>query len=270
MDGGVAPLLVAQNLRAGFDQRIVLNGIDFTLQPGEFVGLVGPNGSGKTTLLHALTGYMHSTSGTVQLRGRPIKSLSRADIARQVAFVPQFTETVYGFSVDEMVLMGRYPYGGFGIVDSPQHARLAANALDQLGVSHLQGRIFNELSGGERQLVLLARALVQEAPILIMDEPLTALDLRHQFEVMQGLHNHARRSASAALATFHDLPAAARWCDRIILLKSGRIVANGPPREVITPANLETVYGIRAQINFNSDDEMLLTVRSVIHDGGSI
>lgn len=261
------PMLDARGVQVSFGQRPVLNGIDFVLKPGELVGLVGPNGSGKTTLLHTLTGYMHASAGNVQLGGHAIESLSRASIARQLAFVPQFTDTVYGFTVDEMVLMGRYPYSGFAMVDSSKHAALTADALAQLGIAHLHGRIFNELSGGERQLVLLARALVQETPILIMDEPLTALDLRHQFEVMQGLHTHAHRPGNAAVATFHDLPAAARWCDRIVLLKAGNVVASGPPREVISPANLEAVYGVQANVEFNNSGDMILTVQSVAGGG---
>jgi iron complex transport system ATP-binding protein len=258
------PLLSARQLSAAYSQRPVLHDVDFSLSAGEFVGLAGPNGSGKTTLLHCLTGYHSADRGNVTIGGASAERLSRAEIARQVAFVPQFTESIYGFGVREMVLMGRYPYGGLRMVNGPEDLALADGALETIQVQHLRDRLFNELSGGEKQLVLLARAIVQNAPVLIMDEPLTGLDLRHQFQVMEALHSLSRKPGGAALATFHDLAAAARWCDRIVLLKDGRIMADGAPREILTAQLLAEVYGVSAAVSFSEDGTLHLGITGAL------
>lgn len=256
-------LLAAENLSAAYGTTPILRDIRFDLAAGEFVGLVGPNGAGKSTLLHCLTGYHQASAGEVRLGGTPVAKRSRADIARQIAFVPQFTESVYGFSVREIVLMGRFAHGASASPYNSSDVARADEALEELRVAHLRHRSFGQLSGGERQLVLLARAVLQAAPILLMDEPLTGLDLRHQFEVMQALQAWAKRPGHAVLATFHDLPAAARWCSRMLLLKNGSLVADGSPRDVISPETLQRVYGVSADVAFGSGGELSITVRGV-------
>lgn len=257
-------LLQACDVVAGYDAAPVLRGIDFQLDAGEFVGLAGPNGTGKTTLLHCLTGYHAPTSGEVELMGRGLGGMRRDDIAREIAFVPQFTQSLYGFSVREMVLMGRYPYAGISMVYTGKDIQLADEALEQLGVVCLRERRFNQLSGGERQLVLLARALVQEAHILMMDEPLTGLDLGHQFQVMEHLRGVASRPGCAVLATFHDLAAAARWCTRMVLVHNGRVAADGPPAKAITADLLRDLYGVHARVDGASDGEVRIWVDGVV------
>lgn len=261
--GGV-PLLAAEDLSAGYGPTGILRGISFGLAAGEFVGLVGPNGAGKSTLLHCLTGYHLATGGRACVKGRPVAVQSRGEIARQIAFVPQFTESVYGFSVREIVLMGLFAHGGSGSPYNSHDVTRADQALEELHVAHLRLRNFGELSGGERQLVLLARAVLQAAPVLMMDEPLTGLDLRHQYEVMQALQAWSRREGHAVLATFHDLPAAARWCSRMLLLKDGTLMADGAPREILSAENLQRLYGVAAQVTFGPENELLISVSGVI------
>jgi iron complex transport system ATP-binding protein len=239
---------VAQNIAAGYGKRRVLHNVSLELVTGEIVGLAGPNGSGKTTLLHCLTGYQPLMAGEVRLLGKPITELGKAQIAKQIAFVPQHTDTTFAFTVLQIVLMGRHAYAGYGAFDSDEDVDLAMEALGNLNVSGLATRLFNELSGGEQQLVLLARAFAQDASLLILDEPLTGLDLSHQFQLMSALQKAVQNQERCVFATFHDLAIASRWCNRLILLKEGSIVDDGLPLEVITSASMEKLYGVNASV----------------------
>jgi iron complex transport system ATP-binding protein len=187
--------------------------------------------------------------------------LSRRSVASQIAFVPQHTDSVYSYSAVEMVLMGRHPFSGFAAVDSPADVEAAMTALHELEISHLAHRKYGQLSGGEQQLVLLARAFAQHTPVLILDEPLTGLDLRHQYQLMHALSRAAAGAGQRGiLATFHDLAIAARWCTRMILLSNGRVIAAGPARQVITPEKLAAAYGIEADIKADVTGEMTIQV----------
>lgn len=248
------PLLCATQISAGYVGAVdIIRGLSIELMPGEMVGLVGPNGSGKTTLLHCLTGYHPLRRGAVLIGAENAAHLSRQQIARHIAFVPQQTETVFSYSVMQMVLMGRHAYLGFGAVDSPEDIALANEALDNLGIGQLAQRPYHQLSGGEKQLVLLARCFAQRAPIVILDEPLTGLDLHHQFEIMSALALARDTRNTGVLATFHDLAAASRWCNRLVLLHEGEILAEGPPAAVITPDNLATLYGVEVRVQPDAD-----------------
>ena len=246
-------LLIARGLSAGYGSRMVLDSVDLQIAPGELVGLCGPNGSGKTTLLHCLTGYNTLTGGSVTLAGKPLKTLNRREVAELVAFVPQRTEQTFSYSVLEMVLMGRHPYAGLALRDSIEDEAMALASLESLAVAGLAHRPFNELSGGEQQLVLLARAFVQRSPLLVLDEPLTGLDIRHQFQLMKALSSSIGSHDQAALVTFHDLAVAARWCTRLILLKAGQVLADGKPNDVLTTVNVDRLYGVKAAIHTGSD-----------------
>ncbi len=254
---------------SGYDNRAILHDVSFGLCPGDLIGLAGPNGSGKTTLLHCLTGYHGLSDGAIHLRGKNISGLSRRVIAGEIAFMPQQTESVYSYSVLEMVIMGRHPYAGLSAVDTPHDIHLAQAALDRLDIGHLCNRDFGRLSGGEKQLVLLARAFVQEAPILLLDEPLTGLDIRHQYQLMNAIQSTAGEPGHAAIATFHDLAVAARWCTKLILLRGGRIIASGPPEAVITPKNLAALYDVTATVSVDALGQFAIHVTGYPSPDGS-
>lgn len=248
------PLLRATQISAGYGGAAdIIRCLSIELMQGEMLGLVGPNGSGKTTLLHCLTGYHPLRAGAVLIGNENAAELSRQHIARHIAFVPQQTETVFSYSVLQMVLMGRHAYMGYAAVDSPEDIALAHEALDNLGIGRLAQRPYHQLSGGEKQLVLLARCFAQRSPIVILDEPLTGLDLHHQFDIMSALARARDENSAGVLATFHDLAAASRWCDRLVLLNEGEMLAQGPPAAVITPDNLATLYGVEARVQPDAD-----------------
>ncbi len=221
--------------------------VSFQASPGELVGIVGPNSAGKSTLLRLLTKVVAPQRGRILIGGRDVTSLSRLTLARQVAVVPQEFHVAFPFRVAEIVLMGRYPHAAgsaWGATyDGARDLAAAQAALEATGTAHLGSRRMDELSGGERQLVSLARALAQEAPILLLDEPTAHLDLRHQGIVLSILLAHHRERRGTTILVSHDLNLAAEHCDRLLLLASGRVLTAGHPGEVITPRNLEPAYG---------------------------
>jgi iron complex transport system ATP-binding protein len=241
-----SPALSAERLSFSYGTRRVVAEVDLAIQPGELLGLLGPNGAGKTTLLHLLTGYLQPASGQVTLAGNPLRDFSRREIAQQLAIVPQHSESAFSFSVLQVVLMGRHPFAGLASFDSESDIQIAREALDQVGLSDFGDRMFDQLSGGEQRLVLIARALAQQTPILLLDEPLAALDLRHQYSVLM-LLQQLRSSGKAVLATFHDLNAAAEWCDRIALMHQSQLRASGVPADVLKPELLQQVYDVPLQ-----------------------
>jgi iron complex transport system ATP-binding protein len=242
------PLLDVRGLRCGYGPCEVLAGIDLAVRPGEFVGLLGPNGSGKTTLLRAVTGVVRPAAGSIAIDGIPLATLSARDIARRVAVVPQETVSAFPFTVAEVVGMGRYPHTGAFDRGTSADAEAVHRAMERAGVAALRRRSFDTLSSGERQRVLLARALAQASRLLLVDEPTAHLDLRYQvgmLTLLRDLTGEAgpdTRPARAVLAVLHDVNLAARYCTRVALTAGGRIVADGPPAEVLTPESLREVF----------------------------
>jgi len=239
-------LLTAQNLSFAYDGRPVLNGISLAVEAGEFVGLIGANGSGKTTLLRALLGLLPA-SGEARLCEESLKSLDRREIAKRATMTPQETRVDFAFTAREIVAMGRTPYLGRFTPESAADKGAIARAMRDTGTEDLAERPVTELSGGERQRVHLARALAQETRVVLLDEPTANLDLAHQFEALR-LVREFTRAGGGALAAIHDLSLAARFCDRLLLLSEGRIVAAGPPAEVITESNLALHFALRARV----------------------
>ncbi len=240
--------------------RRVLSGVDLTVSPGEIVGLVGPNGVGKTTLLRVASRVLPPDAGEVRLAGRPLRDYSRRELSRAIAVVPQDSAVPFPFRAGELVIMGRAPHQPpFGF-DSPSDVQLAREALDRVGIAHLADRSVFELSGGERQLVAFARALAQDSDLMLLDEPTAFLDLRHRVELLGVVRERVRQGCSA-LVISHDLNLAARVCDRLVVLSDGRVVASGPPTEVLTPALLARVYGIEAEVLAVSDGTRIVVPR---------
>ncbi|WP_329576991.1 ABC transporter ATP-binding protein [Kitasatospora sp. NBC_01250] len=224
--------------------RTVLSGVHLLAAEGEIAGLVGPNGSGKSTLLRTVYRHLSPSAGRVLLAGRDLRSLTPAQRARHIAALPQERGDDFEFTVREIVAMGRAPYQrAFAGEDATDRAIVAA-ALDEVGLAGHGERRFGALSGGERQRVLLARAFAQQPDVLVLDEPTNHLDVRHQVELLALLR--ARRRTT--LISLHDLNAAASLCDRLHVLHEGAVVASGPPREVLTPALLAAVFGVRAAV----------------------
>jgi iron complex transport system ATP-binding protein len=234
-------VLSASSLCFSYGEREVLHNVTITVEGGELLGLIGPNGAGKTTLLHLLSGYLEPSKGTVTLAGNPMPRLTRREIAQTIAVVPQSTETVFSQSVLQVVLMGRHPYAGFTSLDSRQDLTIADEQLSRLGLSDFAQRNYNQLSGGEQRLVLIARALAQQTPIILLDEPLAELDLKHQATILR-LLKELTAEGKAILASFHDLNAALHWCDTAILLANGHVAAAGRPDAVLLDTRLSEVY----------------------------
>ena len=240
----------------------VLTGVDLDVAPGEIVGLLGRNGAGKSTLLRIACGLLAPEAGTVQIDGQPVSGLDRRQRARAVALVPQETHFPFPFSVAEVVLMGRTPHLGWLGFESRRDLAAAQSAMEQLGIEDLAARSVLSLSGGERQLAVVARALAQGPRLLLLDEPTAFLDLRHRLQVLGRVRELAATGAGA-LVVSHDLAVAARSCDRLALLADGRILAAGPPAQVLTPALLREAFGIEADVLATRDGYPVVVPRAL-------
>jgi iron complex transport system ATP-binding protein len=254
----MSALLTAQNISFAYDGWPVLKEVSLVVEAGEFVGLIGANGSGKTTLLRALLGLVKA-SGETRLCGDSLWTLDRQEIARRATMVHQDTRVDFAFTSRDIVAMGRTPYLGRFTPEGASDKEAIARAMRETGTTELAERPVTELSGGERQRVHLARALAQETLVILLDEPTANLDLAHQFEALELVRGFTRASG-AALAAIHDLTLASRFCDRLLLLSGGEIVAAGAPAVVITEENLEKHFALRARVK--RDDE---TGAMIIH-----
>jgi len=235
--------LEVKNISLSYNHHDVVKGLSFTLRPGELVGLIGPNGCGKTSVIKALSRLLSPGSGEIFLDGKPLNLIPRHSLARFVGVVPQNPSLPETFTVSEVVLLGRYPHLGFMRTESSKDLAIASWAMERTGISSLSGRKIGELSGGERQRVTIARVLAQEPESILLDEPTASLDINHQVEILDLIKNLCQDKNIAALIALHDLNIAAQYCDRLILMKEGRVHAEGLPGEVITAATIKEVYG---------------------------
>lgn len=240
-------LISAQDLGFGYPGKPVGRGVDLAVKAGEVVCLLGPNGSGKTTLFKTLLGLLPPQEGTVSIEGAPIVHLSRPKIARLVAYVPQAHAAQFPYRVIDMVVMGRTAHLGLFAAPSQADRAKAQAALDLLGIGALSSQAYTRISGGQRQLALIARALSQEARLIIMDEPTASLDFGNQIKVLRQVRRLAQRGFGVVLST-HDPDHALATADRVLLLHDGGLIADGPPLTVLSPANLRTVYGVDVAI----------------------
>ena len=250
------PFLEVEHLTFAYGRgaraQLVLSDVCLTVSRGSVVGLLGPNGSGKTTLLRLLSGVLRPASGSVRLEGQSLERLARRDLAKRVAVVPQDTRATFDFSVFEMVLMGRYPHLGPFELEGVADVEIARSALRATGTAALEDRPFATLSGGEKQRVVIAGALAQASDMLLLDEPTTALDLRYQLEILTVLKQlNAERGTTLVVST-HDLNLAAALCERIVLLKDGRVIANGPTGDTLTADNIRALYDVDADVQFHT------------------
>src|SRR5687768_10562477 len=241
----MTPILRATTVSFAYGDRTVLRDISFSLTPGEVVALLGPNGSGKSTLIRTLIGHLPPHSGTIEWDGKPIASWRRRELARLIGYLPQSPAHEPLHTVADVLRLGRAPYWGpFGI-ESPGDEQVVREVANRLNLTDLLDRSMDEISGGQRQRVFVGRALVQEPRALLLDEPNTFLDLRHQVELGQMLRRLAREQAIGVLMASHDLNLAAHMADRMYLLDKGRVAAEGSADHVLKPDVLERVYGVR-------------------------
>lgn len=235
-------ILEVNNLSYRYGQFLAVREITFTVKKGEFLGIIGPNGSGKTTLLRAIDGIIQPAEGTIRLDGRNILQMDRKEIARRIAVVPEETKVVFDFTVEEIVLMGRAPWLGRFQLEGQRDLEIAEHSMKATDIVHLRDRHINQLSGGEKQRVIITRALAQQTPVLLLDEPTSHLDINHQIEIFRLLKNFQKKKNLTVLCVLHDINLAALYCDRLILLKEGGIFTQGEPAEVVTSRNIKEVY----------------------------
>ena len=238
--------LKIQGLNFGYDSRLVLKDINLEVEKGEILTLVGPNGSGKTTLLRCIMRIFAPDKGYILINGKQISKIKRRELAKRMAYVPQSEINSFPTTVFDTVLMGRRPYLNWnpGVKDF----KMVSDVLHLLGLKEFALRDLNELSGGEKQKVLIARAIAQEPEIMLLDEPTSNLDLRYQLEVLEVVKNLAKEKAISVIMAMHDLNLASRYSDRLAMLKDGKIFSMGTPKQVITSENVKLVYGVEVSI----------------------
>lgn len=239
--------LKLSNVNLGYHKHTVVKGVSLEVCTGEVVGLIGPNGSGKSTLLKAMCSLLQPSSGNVTLDGIEIAKISRETLACKIGVVPQLPSLPDSFTVLDTVLMGRYPHLGLMRYESKKDIAIVCEAIRRTGIEHLTDRRVGETSGGERQRVVIARALAQEPRFLLLDEPTTHLDIQHQLEVMELVTSLAGSGLGIAIA-LHDFSLASRFCHRLVMLKDGSVFKEGTPKEVMTTKNIKHVFGVTAMI----------------------
>ncbi|GHC98698.1 ABC transporter ATP-binding protein [Zhihengliuella salsuginis] len=239
--------LAAENVSWSREGTLVVDGVTLRPAPGDTVGLLGPNGSGKSSLLRLMQGVAKPSAGTVRLDGEALSSIPRRSIARAVAVVSQHAQTDMDILVEDVVRLGRIPHRGTWGGDPEADRAAVVRALEHTGLADKADRLWHTLSGGERQRVQIARALAQEPRELLLDEPTNHLDIRHQLELL----TLVTRLPVTSIVALHDLNLAAMFCDQLVVLKDGAVVAGGTPREVLTPALIRDVYEVDAEVRYD-------------------
>lgn len=235
----------------------VLKGVEFKASPGEVTTILGPNGSGKTTLFKCILGIWRPEEGDVLLNGRSIRTLKRAEIAKGVAVVPQDHEPPFPYSVFDVILMGRTAHVGLFASPSQRDKEVAHKAMNTIGIKDMAERPYTRISGGERQLVLIARCLAQEASVMLLDEPTAHLDFKNQIMVLTKVRSIAKERGLTLMMTLHDPNLALLYSDQVLLLNDGSLIAKGEPKEVITKENLMRVYGLEVEFISQNGMEMI-------------
>ena len=238
------PAIAAKALTVGYAGRTVIDGAQLSVAPGERLALVGPNGAGKSSLLRAMTGVLTPRAGSVELLGEPVEHVPRKQLARTIAVVPEVADLPFAMPVAEVVALGRLPHEPPITGLRPTDVAAVDGAIERIGITHLRRRDMRELSMGERQLVFIAVAVAQAAPILVLDEPTTHLDIRHQVDVMELLVDLNERDGTTVIAVLHDLALAAHFFPRVVVLAAGRIVGDGTPGETLRADRIREVFGV--------------------------
>jgi len=237
-----------QDLSFRYGDSPLLEGLNLEIHAGDFIGVMGANGSGKTTLVRLLAGYLKAAQGSIELEGAPLQGFSARERARKIAVVPQNFDVLFPFSVKEVVLMGRWAYLKPMAWESERDLEIAQESMRLADCLHFQDRSVTELSGGEKERVLLARALAQEARVLLLDEPTTHLDLQHQVETFRLLKRLHAQKRFTLVTVLHDLNFAARACEKILLLQKGKPAKFGSVEDVLSPSNVREAFGASLQV----------------------
>ena len=253
--------LRVKDVEFSYNSTLVLEGISMDLDCSEMIGIVGPNGAGKSTLIRCIDRILTPSGGTILLDETEISTLSRMEIARKMGYVPQTTTRVFPATVFDTVLMGRRPHLGWK--SSEEDVDKVLEILELLGIMEFAMRDFNEISGGQQQKVLIARALAQEVDTLLLDEPTSNLDIRHQLEVMEIITNIVHKKGISAVMAIHDLNLASRYTNRILIMNGGRIFAAGDPESVLTEENIRHAYGVEARVVSDGERPYIIPLRAV-------
>lgn len=248
--------IYVDNVRFSYRSNPVLKDVTFHVDEGTILGLVGPNGSGKTTLIRCIDRIL-DPEGSVFLDGTAIRDMRRSEIALNIGYVPQTGAKIAAASVFEVVMMGRTPHMGWRASD--EDLAIAEKAMLFLGVESLADLEYNELSGGQQQKVLIARAVAQEPKVLLLDEPTNSLDIRHQLEALSIINRLSRETGITVIMAVHDLTVAARYADRLMMLRKGQLVAFGTPDELITTERIREVYGVESKIFRDQEAGLIVT-----------
>lgn len=248
-----------KNVSYGVGDRLILDDVSLSFDRG-IAALLGPNGAGKTTLLRLVSGYLAPSEGTVEIDGSPARAIPARERARKIAIVAQQEKLEYDFTVLDVVLMGRTPWKKPLEGENARDRQLAREALREAGIEDLADRSILSLSGGERQRTTIARAFCQQTPILLLDEPVSALDIRHQVGILSSVRRFALERGLLCLIVLHDLNLAARYADRIVLMQEGRVAMDGAPREVLKKDVLESVYRTSVRV-LEDEGEMFVLPR---------
>lgn len=258
--------LKVRDVEFGYTSVPILKDVCIELAGSEVLGVVGPNGAGKSTLIRCIDRILKPQRGSILLDGRDINEMRLMELAKRMGYVPQSTSQIFPATVFDTVLMGRRPHLGWRSSEKDEGKVL--DVLQMLNIENLAMRDINELSGGQQQKVFIARALVQEPDVLLLDEPTSNLDIRHQLEVMEIITSIVREKKISAIMAIHDLNLASRYADRIVMLNGGTIIDAGDPSSVLTPENIKQVYGVEAVVRNESERPFIVPIRPVKSNGG--
>ncbi len=246
-------ILQAKDVSFSYKDRFVLKNIELSFTKNKFYGILGPNGSGKSTLLDVLLGFSLPDKGEVFLRGIDIRRYKKTDIAKLVAYIPQSYEINFPFTVDEIVLMGRYPYIRRFSFPSETDFKIVEKVEREIDIYNFRHRLITELSGGETQRVMVARVLAQDALLTLLDEPTSNLDIKHSLRILELFKKKVIQEDKTVICVFHNINEAAYFCDEVVFLKQGKVIDFGPVGEVLTKKNLEMVFEIKAKVYFEEE-----------------
>ena len=252
-------ILKTQEISFSYDQETVLRSISINIQSEEFIGIIGPNGSGKSTLLKLLGSVLKPDSGQIYFKGKNYIDYQRKQLAQSITWVPQEHPMVFPFKVSEIVLMGRHPYLSAFTFEGEDDIEIARSAMKQTQTLQFAERGFNEISGGEKQRVVIAGAIAQEPELMILDEPTSALDIKYQIQILNILKTLNENKKTTVILAMHDLHLAAKYCTRLILLEEGKIFKDGKTEEVLQKEHIEKVYGLKVHLIHDQNGNVMIS-----------